>query len=260
MTEPTQAARTLLRQSPKTCNVDGCSRPVHCKEMCQAHYRRLQRTGSTRSERPITTATPDGSQWCNQCRAVKPLVEFPSAVGRKRGVASFCLECFAQLARTRYRPAIYIQQAAWRRLNSAKVSEYGRAYRQSNPEKVRARLRRNRELNPERYRKYARIGDRNRRARERAAKGRATGVQQQARWDYFGGLCWMCGSAADVLDHVKPLAKNGTGWPANLRPACNRCNQRKRARWPYPLEVIRGGPRTPRVVAEADRLDRRIAA
>ncbi|MFG1833848.1 HNH endonuclease [Micromonospora chersina] len=47
----------------------------------------------------------------------------------------------------------------------------------------------------------------------------------------------MCGAEGDVLDHVKPLAKGGSGWPANLRPACNPCNLRKSARWPYPTGV-----------------------
>lgn len=185
---------------------------------------------------------------------------FPIAAGRKRGVASFCLTCFALLARTRYRPAIYVQQAAWRKANPTCVGEYGRNYRLANPEKIRAKQLRHRALHPARYREYARIGDRNRRARERDAQGRATADQQRARWDYFGGLCWMCGGAASVLDHVKPLAKNGTGWAANLRPACNRCNQKKRARWPVPLEVVRASRRTARAVAQADRVDRPVAA
>jgi hypothetical protein len=34
-------------------------------------------------------------------------------------------------------------------------------------------------------------------------------------------------------DHVKPLARGGSNWPANLRPACKSCNSRKGARWPF---------------------------
>jgi 5-methylcytosine-specific restriction endonuclease McrA len=34
----------------------------------------------------------------------------------------------------------------------------------------------------------------------------------------------------EVIDHVIPVSKGGTGWPANLRPACGRCNLAKSAR------------------------------
>ncbi|NAE18264.1 hypothetical protein GUJ16_13385 [Enterococcus hirae] len=49
----------------------------------------------------------------------------------------------------------------------------------------------------------------------------------------------MCGHPASEIDHVKPLSRGGSAWPANLRPACRTCNSKKRARWPYPLEVAR---------------------
>ena len=220
-----------------SCEVSGCANLAHCKGLCQAHYRRQRVTGSVRAERPIASALPAHMQWCNQCSTVKPLGEFPTAKERKRGVASFCRECFGRLCRTRYRPVIYAQQAAWRRANPHRPAAYGRRYRQAHPEKIRAKHARLRARHPERYRAYARAGDRNRRARERLAAGRASSGQMAARWDYFAGLCWMCGSRADVLDHVKPLARGGSGWPSNLRPACSRCNLKKSARWPYPLEV-----------------------
>src|SRR6266852_40005 len=61
------------------------------------------------------------------------------------------------------------------------------------------------------------------RAMKRGAPGHANATQIKARWDYFGGLCWMCGRPAKVLDHVKPLIAGGSHWPANLRPACRPC-------------------------------------
>jgi 5-methylcytosine-specific restriction endonuclease McrA len=62
-------------------------------------------------------------------------------------------------------------------------------------------------------------------------RGQASPEQIRARIDYYGGRCWMCGSPeADTLDHVIPLARGGTNWPANLRPACRSCNSRKHAR------------------------------
>lgn len=50
-----------------------------------------------------------------------------------------------------------------------------------------------------------------------------------ARWQYYGGMCWMCHGPADTIDHVIPLARGGSNIPANLRPACLRCNSRKGA-------------------------------
>lgn len=103
---------------------------------------------------------------------------------------------------------------------------------------MRAKYARQKAANPERYRLYARAGEANRRAREKAAPGHATSAQIDARWAYFGNRCWMCSRDAEVTDHVKPLMKGGSNWPSNLRPACNRCNNSKRAKWPFPLEVF----------------------
>ena len=242
------------------CSVEGCGTPSKAKGLCQTHYARRWKHGDVRTERPVIGSLPQGWHWCNQCQQVKPIEAFTANAGRARGVNSFCRACFSRLCRTRYRPVIYAQQTAWRRANPAATARYGQRYSQANPEKIRAKARRLKARNPERYRQYMKTGDRNRRARERLAPGHATTEQQQARWDYFGGLCWMCGIPADVMDHVKPLARDGSGWPANLRPACNRCNQKKRARWPFPLEVVRADCRTTRAVPQADRVDRPVAA
>ncbi len=66
------------------------------------------------------------------------------------------------------------------------------------------------------------------------APGTASPEQIAARVAVYGGLCWICRAAPyDALDHVKPLARGGSNWPANLRPACTPCNSRKGAKWPY---------------------------
>jgi len=43
----------------------------------------------------------------------------------------------------------------------------------------------------------------------------------------------MCGAPWEHIDHVKPISKGGSNWPANLRPACEPCNLRKSDQWPY---------------------------
>ena len=54
----------------------------------------------------------------------------------------------------------------------------------------------------------------------------------QARIDYFGGRCWICGGEnADQIDHVKPISKGGLHTPANMRPTHALCNMSKGATW-----------------------------
>lgn len=65
------------------------------------------------------------------------------------------------------------------------------------------------------------------RARRHGAAGDATAEQRRARWDYYGGRCWMCGCEAEGMDHVIALSNGGGNWPANLRPACASCNASK---------------------------------
>lgn len=73
-----------------------------------------------------------------------------------------------------------------------------------------------------------RLIDNRRRSKELGAAGSATVEQMQGRIDYYGGLCYICQSAPyEAIDHVIPLAKNGTNWPANLRPICRKHNAMK---------------------------------
>jgi len=55
--------------------------------------------------------------------------------------------------------------------------------------------------------------------------------QIAAKLAYWGNRCWMCGSPATSLDHVKPLIAGGPHILANFRPACGRCNSSKGGRW-----------------------------
>ena len=67
-----------------------------------------------------------------------------------------------------------------------------------------------------------------RRARLRGALGTCTTDQLQARIDFFGGMCSYCRQAPfEHIDHAIPVARGGTNWPSNLRPACGPCNLRK---------------------------------
>lgn len=84
-----------------------------------------------------------------------------------------------------------------------------------------------------RYAPIKRVSVLGRRARKIGASGAADASAIAARWSMWGGQCWMCGALASATDHVKPLAKGGSNWAANLRPACRSCNSSKGDRWPF---------------------------
>lgn len=135
----------------------------------------------------------------------------------------------------------------YRQKNSKKRAAAYRRWVQDNPERSRARNRkwaeRHRDkarektwawrlANPDKAKALWRANKARRRARQLEAPGKTTRVQLQARWDYYGGRCGMCGREAESIDHVIPLARGGANWPSNLRPACMACNMRKGANRP----------------------------
>jgi 5-methylcytosine-specific restriction endonuclease McrA/endogenous inhibitor of DNA gyrase (YacG/DUF329 family) len=73
-----------------------------------------------------------------------------------------------------------------------------------------------------------------------------TPAQKAARFELWGGRCWMCGVAdANQEDHVKPISKGGSHCLSNLRPICQKCNTRKRDTWPLSTEALRPNFRHP---------------
>ena len=76
-------------------------------------------------------------------------------------------------------------------------------------------------------------------ALQKGAAGQATAEQRAMRRDYYGGRCYICGAPAEAMDHVIPLARGGSNWPANLRPICGSCNSMKGAKWPFNIERAR---------------------
>lgn len=145
---------------------------------------------------------------CYKCKEWLLLEQFYYDKSRADGFSSLCRSCNAAKSR------------AWKEANREEGLAYGRAYSKTW-----------RDTHPERVRALA--------ARRRAHKRNAPGYDYttteliKARWDYYGGLCWLCGAPATATDHVKPLAKGGAHWPCNLRPACRSCNSAKKDHWPF---------------------------
>jgi 5-methylcytosine-specific restriction endonuclease McrA len=159
------------------------------------------------------------------------------------------------------------RKLAYYHANRELAAERSRRYREANPEKRAETWARwyakNRErvqiANRQRYdaevhrawRNANREKYREIQLRRRARLAKAAGADYtnerliRARFSYYGNRCRYCGAEGDLeVDHVIPLARGGSHWPANIVPACSPCNKRKNAR-PHKqvlaaLELIRG--------------------
>lgn len=129
------------------------------------------------------------------------------------------------------------KQAEWRRDNpetarertarsKARNPETGRRYRKEHAKRLAEKNAAWRSKNRELWNSYSRV---------RRANLSGQTVSQgklEARVDYWGRKCWVCGGAYEALDHVKPVSAGGPHLAANIRPICKSCNSRKSARWP----------------------------
>mgnify|MGYP003624482155 CR=1 FL=1 len=130
------------------------------------------------------------------------------------------------------REKVAAAQKEYNSANRENIAAYKKKWFEANREKLSSRQKKYNSSHPE----ILRACQLRRRARQRGAAGwgYTTEVHISARWEAFGGLCWMCGGQATAMDHVKPISKGGAHWPSNLRPACKSCNSTKRAKWPFP--------------------------
>lgn len=208
---------------------------------------------------------PDGTKECSRCGKTKPEAGYSPAKWREPH--GWCKACHSEYNRARYEAKgeqikRHVRERYWadpekarqevresrrrhaearraaartyqKRTWSARLQykrEWTRADRAKNPRKWREKDRQERKRNP-----MARkaIAHRRRKIKKEMPHGTVTAVGLQARWDFYGGRCWMCGGPAVEFDHVKPLKHGGTHCHANLRPACVPCNRRKQAIWPF---------------------------
>ena len=178
---------------------------------------------------------------CKTCRELKPLSAFHQEPRVKDGHTAVCKLCakvrdalWQKSNRQRYNS----YQHQWRVEHPARALEIGRTWRRKHPERSRAFTRAWQAAHPERRKENRRrwaaenrarisLYAQERRAREQGATGATTPKQLEARIEYYGRLCYLCHKPYQAIDHVIPLAKGGTNWPANLRPICTPCNSKK---------------------------------
>ena len=183
------------------------------------------------------------AKMCPKCGQAKTLAEF-YIIKSRPGPAVPCKECRRAAAiewAAANRERSQKRASAWYYTNRERALASCKNYRRANRDKKREADRRWRSENRARKSENDRLWKRNnpdgirlQKAMRRANKIQAMGVcsrsQLAARWEYYGGLCWICGAPACGIDHVIALARGGSNWPVNLRPACRSCNSRKSAR------------------------------
>jgi 5-methylcytosine-specific restriction endonuclease McrA len=195
---------------------------------------------------------------CTQCGEEKPVAEF-----HRKGpdLQPGCKPCTNTAARVRYaasaerqraaasrryvknRERVRAQQATYHAENRAahrgRMAAYHAANRAPRREQMAASYRANRPSRAAYMAAYraanpdlvAEAGARYRALKRAATVVPFTPAQLDARMSMFGHRCWMCRGPFQHVDHVKPLSKGGPHMLANLRPACQPCNTRKRAKW-----------------------------
>ena len=179
---------------------------------------------------------------------------------------TLCVDCYAEDHRrdarndyARNKQSRRDSHKRWEKDNRGRVNELGREHYQRHKEE-RLRQIHEYEMQPQnKARKAARTKARepgwvaanrakvNAKVRrrdhhKRSAVGTYSEEQWQARLDFYGHRCYLCGCDWDALpkgektiEHVIPLSRGGTNWPSNLRPACLSCNSSKRDR---PLALV----------------------
>ncbi len=183
---------------------------------------------------------------CRLCKQELPLDAFSGSPGMRDGLRSECRACHSARGRAwnaanRERRAKYdadrydrvrstAQKRAWKSKpeNRARFNETHSRWQQANIDRKLEWNRRWRKNNPDAAHALS--------VRARVVRASAPGLVPSpaavaALVAYWGHQCWMCSGPFEELDHVKPVAAGGAHWPANLRPACKRCNRLKSSKW-----------------------------
>lgn len=183
---------------------------------------------------------------CYRCSRLLPLENFYRHSRMAEGRLNKCKDCCKREAQSygvawraahpdRGKAESQRRAAAWRRAkardNRLTVPELRAKAKVDNHYRVKQWL----ADHPERAAELRRRSAMRRYARKINAPGSATTEQIRQRWLYYAGRCWMCGAPATQTDHVIPLNRGGSDWPANQRPACGPCNRQK---WDRPLAEV----------------------
>lgn len=171
---------------------------------------------------------------CSICKQWVPLTGYHKRARVTDGLNAVCKEC-AKAATRRWYAEHRQKMALYNRM-------YHAAHRKEANERRRQRWWAHRDEEMATHKAWAKVNKAavmaciaRKRSRYRLAAGTGYTTKEhiQARWELYGGRCWICGAPATAIDHVKPISKGGANWPCNLRPICKSCNSKKHAKWPF---------------------------
>lgn len=129
------------------------------------------------------------------------------------------------------------RQAQYR--SEGKAKAWRAAYYAANAEKARQQVRAWEAANPE----HIRALRRNYLARKQSADGSHTGEDINRIYRLQSGRCAYCKAKVGNVyhvDHIQPLSRGGSNWPANLQILCPRCNTSKHDTDPIDYVRTRG--------------------
>jgi len=179
-----------------------------------------------------------GRSYCGPCKKMYDKEYRRTSAGKATSARSF-----KRYGKTlKGKAAIARKEQRYRKSPKGKVSSLKRQQRYRNTTQgklVRAEGQR-RYLQTSKGRMYILRFSNLRRARKANAPGFVTAEQLQARIDFYGGLCAYCSRSYECIDHVIPLSRGGSNWPANLMPACKSCNSSKGDKTLEEWKVCRG--------------------
>lgn len=144
-----------------------------------------------------------------------------------QGNCSGCLAVISAKWARDNKPKARAKHQRWYARNKEKGALATRRWQAENPGVIQDW----RDRNKDKVRSYVR----NRRAKLRAAPGTHSDMDIQQLWRVQRGRCAYCKTdlvGGFHVDHIHPVSRGGSNWPANLQLCCDPCNRRKGARDP----------------------------
>jgi len=180
---------------------------------------------------------------CVQCKKIKGISLFYKNKSKPDGLQNMCKDCTKENDTKRNksgkRAKYYIEYYRLRIKTDEKfhekekirAKEYYKRKSLENPEIYKENRKENRKREYQKNREKYILKAYKRLKKYKNTKGSFNRKQLEAKFSLYGNRCAYCGSAEKItIDHVIPLNRNGTHFPANLVPCCQKCNSAKRDR------------------------------
>lgn len=185
---------------------------------------------------------------CSRCNQYLPATtrNFARTKSFTFGLFSVCKPCCrenyaanAEMYRTRknesrrkHVDAVRAARRARYHANPEKERQATRQWREKHLDQAKAACAKWFKEHPEKRAVY----DQQKRERKLKAEGAFTAKDVLHQYNIQQGHCYWCSQLVDStyhVDHIIPLSRGGTNWPANLAIACEHCNLSKGPKLPF---------------------------